>query len=146
MYNDWNSTRTAQRWYRENIQSFSFDRSLTQKFIDDVQEQLNDKPDDQIARITINIPEFIASELYNAIGGKEGKGKPINFRLNGSMLPARIISMHKSDKLYKGIYTETSTYDLTIDTHPSIIPIEEYKNLVKTIFLLTSTGNLLVQI
>lgn len=81
MYNDWNSTRTAQRWYRENIQSFSFNRSLTQKFIDDVQEQLNDKPDDQIARITINIPEFIASELYNAIGGKEGKGKPINFRL-----------------------------------------------------------------
>lgn len=127
MYNDWNSTRTAQRWYRENIQSFSFNRSLTQKFIDDVQEQLNDKPDDQIARITINIPEFIASELYNAIGGKEGKGKPINFRLNGSMLPARIISMHESDKLYKGIYTETSTYDLTIDTHPSIIPIEEYK-------------------
>ena len=127
MYNDWNSTRTAQRWYRENIQSFSFDRSLTQKFIDDVQEQLNDKPDDQIARITINIPEFIASELYNAIGGKEGKGKPINFRLNGSMLPARIISMRESDKLYKGIYTETSTYDLTIDTHPSIIPIEEYK-------------------
>lgn len=127
MYNDWNSTRTAQRWYRENIQSFSFNRSLTQKFIDDVQEQLNDKPDDQIARITINIPEFIASELYNAIGGKEGKGKPINFCLNGSMLPARIISMHESDKLYKGIYTETSTYDLTIDTHPSIIPIEEYK-------------------
>lgn len=127
MYNDWNSTRTAQRWYRENIQSFSFNRSLTQKFIDDVQEQLNDKPDDQIARITINIPEFIASELYNAIGGKEGKGKPINFRLNGSMLPARIISMYESDKLYKGIYTETSTYDLTIDTHPSIIPIEEYK-------------------
>lgn len=127
LYNVWNNTRTAQRWYRNNIQSISFSEKVNSGIIESIQQQLEDKPDNKIATITFNIPIGSAEDLYHAIGGKEGKNKPINFRLNGAMLPARIIHLTKSDKVYQGIYTQTESYDVTIDTHPSIIPMQEYE-------------------
>lgn len=127
LYNVWNNTRTAQRWYRNNIQSISFSKKVNSNIIESIQQQLEDKPDNKIATITFNIPIGSAEDLYHAIGGKEGKNKPINFRLNGAMLPARMIHLTKSDKMYQGIYTQTESYDVTIDTHPSIIPMQEYE-------------------
>mgnify|MGYP000188772597 FL=1 len=40
---------------------------------------------------------------------------------------ARLTGLKSSDKKMQGIYTELDTYDMTIETHPEIIPIEEYE-------------------
>jgi hypothetical protein len=40
---------------------------------------------------------------------------------------ARLTGLKPSDKKMQGKYTELDTYDMTIETHPEIIPIEEYE-------------------
>jgi hypothetical protein len=40
---------------------------------------------------------------------------------------ARLTGLKPSDKKMQGKYGELDTYNMTVETHPEIIPIEEYE-------------------
>lgn len=128
VYNNWNKTRTAQRWFRDNIQRVSLNKFIGNKVIDQVNKQLENKPYEEVAEITINIPISIAENIYNQLGGQNAKNKPFVLSFDGgSVVFARLTGLKPSDKKMQGKYSELDTYDMTIETHPEIIPIEEYE-------------------
>lgn len=128
IYNDWNKTRTAQRWFRDNIQRVSINKYIGNKVMDQVNTQLENEPYEEVAELIINIPTDIARDIYNQLGGQNAKNKPFILSFDGgSIMFARLTGLKSSDKKMQGIYTELDTYDMTIETHPEIIPIEEYE-------------------
>lgn len=128
VYNNWNKTRTAQRWFRDNIQRVSLNKFIGNKVMDQVNKQLENKPYEEVAEITINIPISIAENIYNQLGGQNAKNKPFVLSFDGgSVVFARLTGLKPSDKKMQGKYSELDTYDMTIETHPEIIPIEEYE-------------------
>ena len=147
VYNNWNEERTYLRWYRNNIISFNFNKYVGKKVYESVTTQLKSKSADQLATITINLPIGVAEELYNTIGGKDGKNKPVNFRFeNRLMLPVRILSMRESDKMFEGAFSPVKSYDVTVETHPTIIPQQEYKkagNQYKHLQYITENANII---
>ena len=147
VYNNWNEERTYLRWYRNNIISFNFNKYVGKKVYESVTTQLKSKSADQLATITINLPIGVAEELYNTIGGKDGKNKPVNFRFeNRLMLPVRILSMRESDKMFDGAFSPVKSYDVTVETHPTIIPQQEYKkagNQYKHLQYITENANII---
>lgn len=146
VYNNWNEERTYLRWYRNNIISFNFNKYVGKKVYESVTTQLKSKSADQLATITINLPIGVAEELYNTIGGKDGKNKPVNFRFeNRLILPVRILSMRESDKMFDGAFSPVKSYDVTVETHPTIIPQQEYKkagNQYKHLQYITENANI----
>lgn len=147
VYNNWNEERTYLRWYRNNIISFNFNKYVGKKVYESVTTQLKSKSADQLATFTINLPIGVAEELYNTIGGKDGKNKPVNFRFeNRLMLPVRILSMRESDKMFDGFFGPVKSYDVTVETHPTIIPQQEYKkagNQYKHLQYITENANII---
>lgn len=147
VYNNWNEERTYLRWYRNNIISFNFNKYVGKKVYESVTTQLKSKSADQLATITINLPIGVAEELYNTIGGKDGKNKPVNFRFeNRLILPVRILSMRESDKMFDGVFDPVKSYDVTVETHPTIIPQQEYKkagNQYKHLQYITENANII---
>lgn len=128
IYNDWNKTRTAQRWFRDNIQRVSINKYIGNKVMDQVNTQLENEPYEEVAELIINIPTDIARDIYDQLGGQNAKNKPFILSFDGgSIMFARLTGLKSSDKKMQGIYTELDTYDMTIETHPEIIPIEEYE-------------------
>lgn len=128
IYNDWNKTRTAQRWFRDNIQRVSINKYIGNKVMDQVNTQLENEPYEEVAELIINIPTDIARDIYNQLGGQNAKNKPFILSFDGgSIMFARLTGLKPSDKKMQGKYTELDTYDMTIETHPEIIPIEEYE-------------------
>lgn len=128
IYNDWNKTRTAQRWFRDNIQRVSINKYIGNKVMDQVNTQLENEPYEEVAELIINIPTDIARDIYNQLGRQNAKNKPFILSFDGgSIMFARLTGLKPSDKKMQGKYTELDTYDMTIETHPEIIPIEEYE-------------------
>lgn len=128
IYNDWNKTRTAQRWFRDNIQRVSINKYIGNKVMDQVNTQLENEPYEEVAELIINIPTDIARDIYDQLGGQNAKNKPFILQFDGgSIMFARLTGLKPSDKKMQGKYTELDTYDMTIETHPEIIPIEEYE-------------------
>lgn len=128
VYNNWNKTRTAQRWFRDNIQRVSLNKFIGNKVMNQVNEQLENKPYEEVAEITINIPINIAEDIYNQLGGQNAKNKPFVLSFDdGSIVFARLTGLKPSDKKMQGKYGELDTYNMTVETHPEIIPIEEYE-------------------
>lgn len=128
VYNNWNKTRTAQRWFRDNIQRVSLNKFIGNKVMNQVNEQLENKPYEEVAEITINIPISIAENIYNQLGGQNAKNKPFVLSFDdGPIVFARLTGLKPSDKKMQGKYGELDTYNMTVETHPEIIPIEEYE-------------------
>ena len=128
VYNNWNKTRTAQRWFRDNIQRVSLNKFIGNKVMNQVNEQLENKPYEEVAEITINIPISIAENIYNQLGGQNAKNKPFVLSFDdGAIMFARLTGLKPSDKKMQGKYGELDTYNMTVETHPEIIPIEEYE-------------------
>lgn len=128
VYNNWNKTRTAQRWFRDNTQRVSLNKFIGNKVMNQVNEQLENKPYEEVAEITINIPISIAENIYNQLGGQNAKNKPFVLSFDdGAIVFARLTGLKPSDKKMQGKYGELDTYNMTVETHPEIIPIEEYE-------------------
>ena len=44
---------------------------------------------------------------------------------------ARLTGLKPSDKKFKGLYTELDSYNMTIETHPTLIALQEYEKAGK---------------
>ena len=132
IYNKWNKARTAQKWFRGNTDRVSINEFVGKQLMGQIDQQLTDKPDGEIAELTINIPEHLASQIYDQLGGQSAKNKPFTLAFdNGVIMMARLTGLKPSDKKFKGLYKELDSYNMTIETHPTLIALQEYEKAGK---------------
>ena len=133
VFNKYIRERTAQRWFRDNVNRVTFSRAHNEIYKKQLIQQLKDAPDDQISNINLYLADGDAETVYRAIGGSKGKNKPICIDFGGVFIPAILRSQKKTDRVwgdntgsFKPLNPDQEVWELNIDTHPTIIPIQEY--------------------